>query len=197
MEFNNDTLVIDRSPSDLDELVLDFVAILDEEGIEYAIVSGYVAILTGRSRATEDIDIILERLSREQTIAFADRLHEEGYWGTSMPLDELYETLSDGVRQRVAEEGTMIPNFELWFVKNDYEQTALTTPLVARVGDREINISPLELQIAYKLFLGSEKDFQDALHLYEVFEEYLDEDRLQSYSTELEVTETYAELRET
>lgn len=195
MKFDGDTLVVDRTLSELDELVLEFVALLDEEGIQYTIVSGYVAILTGRSRATEEIDTVIERLPRERTTALADRLREEGYWGATMPLDELHETFSDGLRQRVAEEGTMIPNFELWFAKNDYERAALADPLIARVSDRELNISPFELQIAYKLFLGSEKDFEDALHLYSVFEEHLDEDRLQRYVTELEVTEAYDELR--
>jgi hypothetical protein len=48
-----------------------------------------------------------------------------------------------------------------------------------------------------QVFLGSEKDFEDALHLYQVFEGQLDEDRLQRYVTELEVTEAYDELRRT
>lgn len=197
MEYDGETLVVDRTPSELDEIVLEFTEILDEEHIEYAIVSGYVAILTGRSRATEDIDIVTERLSEERTTALADRLQEAGYWGATMPLEELFDTLDDDLRQRIAEEGTMIPNVELWFVKNDFERTVLEDPLVARIGGREILISPIELQIAYKLFLTAEKDFEDALHLYQVFEEQLDEDRLQTYVTELEVTDAYDELRRT
>ena len=195
MEYDGETLIVDRTPSELDEIVLEFTAILDEENIEYAIVSGYVAILTGRSRATEDIDIVTERLSEETTTALADRLQEAGYWGATMPLEELFDTLDDDLRQRIAEEGTMIPNVELWFAKNDFERTVLEDPLVAQIGGREIAISPIELQIAYKLFLTAEKDFEDALHLYQVFGEQLDEDRLQTYVTELEVTDAYDELR--
>lgn len=197
MEYDGDTLVIDRTPSALDEMVLEFTEVLDEVGVEYVIVSGYVAILTGRSRATEDIDIVIERLSEERTTALAERLREAGYWGATMPLDELSDTLSDDIRQRVAEEGTMIPNVELWFAKNDYERTALADPLVADVAEQEITISPFELQIAYKLFLGAEKDFEDALHLYQVFGEQLDEDRLQRYVTDLDVNEAYDELKRT
>ena len=62
---------------------------------------------------TEDIDIVIERLSQERTAALADRLQKAGYWGATMPLDELFDTLGDGVRQRVAENGTMIPNIGL------------------------------------------------------------------------------------
>lgn len=197
MEYDGETLVVNRTPSELDEIVLEFTEILDEERIEYATVSGYVAILTGRSRATEDIDIVTERLSEERTSALAERLQEAGYWGATMPLEELFDTLDDDLRQRIAEEGTMIPNVELWFVKNDFERTVLNDPLTARIGGREIAISPIELQIAYKLFLTAEKDFEDALHLYQVFEEQLDEDRLRTYVTELEVTDAYDELRRT
>ena len=197
MEYDGETLVVDRTPSELDEIVLEFTEILDEEGIEYAIVSGYVAILTGRSRATEDIDIVTERLSEERTMALANRLREAGYWGATMPLEELFDTLDDNLRQRIAEEETMIPNVELWFVKNDFERTVLEDPLIAHIGGQEIAISPIELQIAYKLFLSAEKDFEDALHLYQVFEGQLDEDRLQIYVTELEVTDAYDELKRT
>ena len=197
MEYDGETLVVDRTPSELDEIVLEFTEILDEEGIEYAIVSGYVAILTGRSRATEDIDIVTERLSEERTMALANRLREAGYWGATMPLEELFDTLDDNLRQRLAEEETMIPNVELWFVKNDFERTVLEDPLIAHIGGQEIAISPIELQIAYKLFLSAEKDFEDALHLYQVFEGQLDEDRLQIYVTELEVTDAYDELKRT
>jgi len=41
----------------LDEFVLNFVSIL-EKFTDYVIVSGYTAILFGRSRGTEDIDTI-------------------------------------------------------------------------------------------------------------------------------------------
>ena len=39
MEFDGDTLVVDRTPSELDEIVLEFTTILDDEDIEYVIVS--------------------------------------------------------------------------------------------------------------------------------------------------------------
>ena len=43
MEYDGETLVIDRTPSELDEMVLEFTEILDEVDIEYVSVSGYVA----------------------------------------------------------------------------------------------------------------------------------------------------------
>ncbi|MBU5688714.1 MAG: hypothetical protein KQA41_00585 [Candidatus Aenigmarchaeota archaeon] len=46
--------------NNLDKFVIKFVKIL-EKYTRYVIVSGYVSILFGRSRATEDIDIIVEK----------------------------------------------------------------------------------------------------------------------------------------
>ena len=197
MEFDNGVLRIDKELSALDEFVIDIVDIMDELGVGYVVVSGYVAILTGRSRATEDIDTVIEPLSEARTEQLARRLDEAGYWGATMSLDDLYEMLSDGMRMRVAERDRMTPNFELWFPKNEYDRRALDDPLVADVARHELNISPPEQQIAYKLFLGTEKDFEDALHLYTVFREQLDIDTLETYTEELEVTDRYAELRRT
>lgn len=67
--------------------------------------SGYVAIPTGRSRSTEDIDIVLDPLADPRLEELADRLNEEGYWRMAMPLADLAEMLSDGDRLRVAEDG--------------------------------------------------------------------------------------------
>lgn len=195
MEFDGDVLRIDKELSTLDEFVVDVCGIFDDLGIDYVVVSGYVAILTGRSRSTEDVDTVVERLTEEQAGRLTSRLEEAGYWGATVPLEDLHQELLDGMRVRIALEGRMTPNVELWFPKNEYDRRALDRPLEAHVSGHELNISPLEQRIAYKLFLGTERDFEDALHLYLVFEEQLDIDSLETYVTELEVSDRYAELR--
>ena len=52
--------------NDLDRLVIDFVSILDKSKVRYVLVSGYVSILFGRSRSSEDIDIIANKISKNQ-----------------------------------------------------------------------------------------------------------------------------------
>ena len=48
--------------------------------------------------------------------------------------------------------------------------------------DGIIRISSLERQIAFKrYFLGSEKDFEDAKHIEELFKEHLDYDKIKKY----------------
>lgn len=201
MKLGDDTLRITREPSELDRDVLAFTQILDSQGIDYVIVSGYVAILTGRSRSTEDIDVILESLSETETERLVTKLKDMGYWGMAMPLDEMYSMLSDGGRIRIAEDGKMFPNFETWFVSNDVEREALSNPLTVNLNEGHIEISPLELQLAYKLQLAQAagslngKDFEDALHLYITFEEQLNMTQLEAYVKELGVENYYAELK--
>jgi len=200
MELSDHTLTVSRELSELDKDVLEFTRILDACKVDYVIVSGYVAILTGRSRSTEDIDVILESLSETETEQLVTELKNHGYWGMAMPLDEMYSMLSEGSRIRIAEDGEMYPNFETWFVSNDVEREALSNPLTVMFDEGQIEISPLELQIAYKLRLAqaadslSGKDFEDALHLYLTFEERFNTEQLETYVKELGVEDYYAEL---
>lgn len=201
MELTEGTLLLSRELSDLDQAVIEFCSVLDECGIDYVIVSGYVAILTGRSRSTEDIDIILERMSASKLDKLAHSLDEHGYWGMAMPLTDLSEMLSSDDRLRVAEEDQFYPNFEIWLASNDVERKALSTSIVAALGGAELAISSIELQIAYKLRLAqasgdvSGKDFEDALHLYLTFEDELNTEKLERYVSDLGVSDHYARLR--
>lgn len=202
MELRRDRLVVDRELSALDEAVVAFTGVLDDHGVDYVIVSGYVAILTGRARSTEDVDVVLEPLDREAADALVDGLQDAGYWGMAMPIDEMAALLADGERFRVAEEDDLFPNFELWYASTSVEGEALSAAITAALGDHEVAVSPIELQIAYKLRLAEDvgttagKDFEDALHLWLTFRDQLDGDALESYVTDLGVEDYYDELRE-
>ena len=52
--------MIEREPSWLDHLVMEFVRCL---GFNYIIVAGYVAILLGRTRTTDDVDVVVDAAS--------------------------------------------------------------------------------------------------------------------------------------
>ena len=59
----------------------------------------------------------------------------------------------------------------------------------------ELPIGPLELQIAYKLYLSVQKDFEDAVHRYSMFEENLSTLELQRCVTKLGVEDEYERLK--
>ena len=54
-------------------------------------------------------------------------------------------------------------------------------------NNEKLNTSEIELQIAFKLKLGSEKDFEDARHLYKVFKGQLNNSLLAAHIAELGV----------
>lgn len=195
MEVRDGEIHIEKPPNELDALVLDVVAILDALDIDYVVVSGYVAVLLGRARATEDIDMIIERVDAETADTLAARLADAGYWGPAMPLDQLHETLADGLIVRVAADGHRVPNVELKFATDQYSRASLANPVTVRLTDGELTIGSLELQIAYKLRMGAQKDFEDALYLYHLLGSTLNTAQLESYVTDLGVTDEYDQLR--
>ena len=62
IELRNGTLVVGREPNRFDELAIGFTGILDRFDIEHVYVAGYVSILAGRARSTEEVDVLIERV---------------------------------------------------------------------------------------------------------------------------------------
>lgn len=91
VEFVDGELVVDRPPNAHDELAIEFSTILDGLGIRHVFVSGYIALLAGRARSTEDIDVILERVGDETLDRLVDRLEAAGMWGPAMPLETIHD----------------------------------------------------------------------------------------------------------
>jgi len=56
IEFKGDNIIFDRELSLLDSFVLNFTELLITNNIKYVIISGYVAILFGRSRISEEFE---------------------------------------------------------------------------------------------------------------------------------------------
>lgn len=195
MEFTEEGVVIDKPLSRLDKLLVDVIDALEAVEVDYVVVSGYVAVLFGRSRATEDIDVLTERFDEETADRLEERLQSRGYWGSAMPLDDLFETLSDDLPIRIAEDGHRVPNVELKFVSDEYDRLSLTNTLQVTLSGTEITVGSLEFQIAYKLSMGAQKDFEDALYLYEVAGANLNTSALEEHVQKLGVEEEYDELR--
>ena len=100
--FEDGVLSVDREPNQLDELAIGFSQILDQLGIEHVYVAGYVSILAGRARSTEDVDVLIEPLDEATAAEVATTLTTEGYWGPAMPLDSLHEMLTENQGESLA-----------------------------------------------------------------------------------------------
>ena len=109
--------MIDREIKDrtiLDIFAEDFVWVV-EKHVEYIIVSGFVVIAHGRSRGTEDIDMIIERMSKDKFIMMHNEL--EGAAFECMQSDNpkvIYDDyLNDNLSVRYVRKGSFIPEMEL------------------------------------------------------------------------------------
>lgn len=195
IELRNGALVVEREPNRLDELAIDFSEILEKFDIEHVYIAGYVSILAGRARSTEDIDVLIERIDEETTAELAAELDHTGFWGPAMPLASMYEMLDAGDNIWVAPEDQITPHLEVKFVRDEFDRASLENAISARIADEAIPIGPLELQIAYKLYLGTRKDIEDAVHLYTLFEESLSVPRLEEWVSRLDVESEYERLK--
>ncbi|MXR19117.1 hypothetical protein [Halobacterium bonnevillei] len=195
IRFRDGVLVVEREPNQLDELALSFSAVLNRVDIDHVFIAGYVAILAGRARSTEDVDVLIEEIDEETASRLATVLEEEGFWGPAMPLDSMSEMLANGDNIWVAPDDQITPHLEVKFVRDEFDRASLENSAAARIGDETIPIGPLELQIAYKLYLGAQKDLEDAVHLYSLFKETLSGGRLKEWVTRLGVEDEYERLK--
>jgi len=181
--YSETEITFEKELNKLDQFVLDFIKLLGN--INYVLVSGYVAIFFGRSRATEDIDFFIEKLTFEEFKLFAKRVTEKGYWFVNgNDVENLYAILKEGSSLRIAKKGEWDPNAEIKFPMDNTDFFSLKNKIKVVFGDNVIYISPIELQIAYKLKLAhniknrSSKDIEDALHIFKLFEKYLSKEEL-------------------
>ncbi|MFH1663751.1 MAG: hypothetical protein ABH986_02995 [archaeon] len=188
-EFSGNKIEFERELSNLDKLVIKFTKILYRLKIDYVIISGYIAILFGRSRNTEDVDLFIEEMPLKKFLRFWNELSIEGFecLNTSNPKEAYSDYLKEKLAVRFAVKGTFIPNFELKFPKTKYNIYSLNNKIEVTLNKEKLMTSEIELQIAFKLSLGSEKDFEDARHLYKVFKEHLDINLLKRQINELKV----------
>ena len=187
MKFVSSKVIkLDRELSDLDLLTLDFLKIL-QKYTNYVIVSGYVSILLGRARVSEDIDVIVPKIDFPRFSKFLEELKKKGFYCLNAEKDAgIYEYIQDNLAVRFAKKKTVIPNIELKFAKNKFDDIALDKTITVNLGKEELIVSHLELQIAFKeIVLKSPKDIEDARHIRNIAEGYLDKALIKKYERAL------------
>lgn len=177
------TIKLDKELNDLDLFVLDFVKVL-EKHTKYAIVSGYTALLFGRSRATEDVDILVPEMDEKHFKNLFNDLEDNGFW--CLNLDNAHVLYDDYLKQktaiRLARKKKVIPNIELKFAKNDFDSNTINGVIKVITKKGNIFIGSLEEEIAFKeIVLGSEKDMEDARFLKHLFKGSLDKKGIEGF----------------
>jgi len=178
-----------------DEVALRFSRILDELGVKYAIVAGYIAILLGRSRGTEYIDFIAIPLTEDEFVELCRELAKEGFTlmrgdiGSDTSVRLIHrDYLVKGYSIRFMYRDTIFPNIEFKFSSTTIHGYAITNSYKAIINNEHmVKVSPPELQIAYKLYSGSDKDIGDAVYLYTILRDSIDSSELEKWCRELGV----------
>jgi len=185
MEVKKGEIIINgKVLNNLDKFVLPLAKILEKHA-RYVIVSGYVSIFFGRSRATEDIDVLLEKKNIKK---FLEEIENRGYWVVNAGnAKEAIGIIESGSPIRIARKNRIIPNLEVKFARTDVDKITLKNRIKVKFNGNNLYFSPIELQIAYKIFLGSDKDLEDARHLYNIFLEKMDIKKLEFFSKNLGV----------
>ncbi len=176
------TIEINRELSELDKFTLDFVKILKKYA-NYVLVSGYVSILLGRARVSEDVDVIIQKIDFSTFQALYKELKKNNYYCLNAEKDStIYDYLSDNLPVRFAKKDKTIPNVELKWVKHKFDKLSVEDTIDVKLSKGDLKISHLELQIAFKEeILKSPKDIDDANHIKEVAKEYLDNELIKKY----------------
>lgn len=188
IKYTKNRIEFEKELNSLDKLAIDFTAILDKIGIKYALVSGYVSILFGRNRTSEDIDIIADKTGFPKFKEFWEKLYA-GFECVNAPEpNSAYkEYLLRGHAIRFSRKDSFIPNIEFKFPKAELDIWTLKNRKEVILNGQKLFISPLELQIPFKLFLGSEKDIEDARYLYMIFKDKIDTYLMKEFTHKLKV----------
>ncbi len=187
-EFSGNRIKFSRELSDLDRFVIDLIGIINQVGIKYSVISGYLAILFGRPRVTEDVDVFIEDIDYAKFKKFFDILIERGYeFINSANPEDLYNNyLKESLGVRAVKVGSVFPNMEIKLAKSRFDKISMEKQILIEFNGNKIWTSELELQIAFKLYLGSRKDIEDARFLFKLFEDKLDSVEIERYAIELE-----------
>jgi len=183
-ETDGDAIVINRNLTMLDRFVKTFVDILQKH-TDYLIVSGFVSIATGRTRGTEDVDVLVMALEKDTFSCLFTDLEKHGFWCyQGNTAGEVYPYVEHLQNVRFAKTGEMFPNVELIPITKDRKAKffEFTHPQKMRVQDFTFKIPPIEFEILYKeLVLGGKKDIEDARHLRVFFSDMLSDEKFKEY----------------
>ncbi|MBI2130201.1 hypothetical protein HYU10_00350 [Candidatus Woesearchaeota archaeon] len=171
---------MDRAIGDrniLDDICVKFCNIL-EKHCKYIIVSGFVAISSGRTRATEDIDIIIEKISKNKfTLLHGDLIKNEFNCMQGDNALKLYhDYLIYNLSIRYTYGDSALPEMELKLAKDELDEHQINNRVKLNITGLDVWFSSINSNIAFKEeLLKSDKDMEDAKHLRIVFADSIDE----------------------
>jgi hypothetical protein len=178
------------------ELLKRVVAALDAASVDYMITGSVASSLQGEPRSTHDIDLVVT-ISPSAAKHLLCAFPPPDYY-----LDEA--AILQAIRQRGMfnlldlREGTKV---DFWLLKDEpFDRSRFSRKCVEEVAGARLKVSRPEDTILMKLKWareagGSEKQFTDALRVYEVQSGQLDLGYIERWACELGVEESWQKLK--
>jgi hypothetical protein len=140
----------------LQTVLLDAVDLLESRGIRHALVGGLAASIRGRTRVTEDVDIVVD-CSVNQALELAESLH-------SRPFVPLFPEFEQVVRHsfilplRHRDTGITV---DLAIGVSGLERQVISRATHVGIGDRQLMVATAEDLLVMKVLAGRPQDDQD------------------------------------
>lgn len=171
--------------------------LLQKNHIDYMVTGSLVSSLQGEPRATHDIDILVN-ITSAAIPSLINTFEPPGYYLSQTAIEEAiqHQTMFNLLDTT---EGDKV---DFWILTNElFDLSRFSRKQRENIFGIKINISSPEDTILMKLYWanlsgGSEKQFTDALRVYEVQYGNLDLNYIESWATNLQVNEIWEKLKQ-
>lgn len=178
------------------QLLKRIVAVLNDAGIDYMLTGSLASSLQGQPRATHDIDIVIS-ISAQAAEPLLAAFPPPDFYLERVAIDSAIATAGMFNLLDVCEGDKA----DFWILTNDaYDRARFARKYVHDFGGTPIKISRPEDTILMKLRWaqmsgGSEKQFSDALGVFEVQSKKVDQQYLQEWAEKLGLCVAVEQIR--
>jgi len=178
------------------ELLVRVIHALNAAGIEYMITGSIVSSLQGEPRSTHDVDIVVA-IEEKGIQELVTRLSSPYFY---LDQDSMLQAIRDKTMFSLIDTQSSL-KIDFWILtKSPFDQSRFGRKITEDLFGAKINFSAPEDTILMKLHWaeisgGSEKQFTDALRVFEVQKEHLDLNYLEKWAAKLGITEIWNRLK--
>jgi hypothetical protein len=123
-----------------------------EKHCKYIVVSGFLAIASGRTRGTEDIDMIIEKIDFDKFKLLFKELNENNFvCMQSSDASNVYEYLEDGTSIRFTWEDKALPEMEVKFAKDIIDEYQINNKVKFELTGLDVWFSNVNVNVAFKV----------------------------------------------
>lgn len=140
-----------------EEMILDFIGILERMGIDYVIVGGVAVSSWGTPRTTRDLDVIIV-LKAENIGQLSENLQEMGF---SIDENDFRKSFEEKTHFTIFDEHSEY-HIDAKGVYNKFDALTVRNKVAVPYEGHDMHIASAEDTIAHKLLFGGYQDVEDA-----------------------------------